>query len=165
MMPRKIHTIKSLKERTIDDAGCWIWQGYLGNRIPSIYHDGKMVPVRKLMATLLEKHMPKRCFIHTTCEHSHCVNPEHFKFYTEAQHMSLLLKKSHLSPTRAASVQRYKRAHNAKLSEAIAQEIRLSDESNASLARKYGVNKTIISRVRRNEIWVNTNHPFLSLMR
>lgn len=163
--PRTTHTIESLKAKTIDDAGCWIWQGYYGNKVPSVYQDGTMKPVRKVIASLLGKQLPKRVFIHSSCENSSCVNPDHYKIYTEKQHMAVILKKSHQSLTRAANVQRYKRKNNAKLNEHIAQEIRLSDETNASLARKYGVNKTVISKVRRNLSWVNVNHPFLSLMR
>ena len=165
MKQPKKHTIQSLKERTTDDAGCWIWNGYHANKVPSVFHNGTMVPVRRLFLDLLDRKPTRKTFIHPTCEHGSCVNPEHYKIYTERQHMAVILKKSHQSPTRSANVQKYKRAHNAKINEEIAQEIRMSEESGPVLAKKYNVNRSIISRIRRNVSWVNKNHPFLSLMR
>lgn len=160
-----IHTIKSLKAKTIDDAGCWIWQGYYANKSPNVSHAGQMVSVRRLFLDLLGKTYSPKAFMSASCEDHRCVNPEHIKIHTHAQHMARLLKQSHKSPTRKANVQKYKRQHEAKINIDIAREIRLSDETGPVLAQRYGINRSLISRIRRNEAWVDVNHPFLSLMR
>lgn len=165
MMPQKIHTIESLKERTIDDAGCWIWTGYHGNKVPNVFHNGKMVQVRKVICELLGKTLPKTVYLNVSCGHGSCVNPDHMKIYTRQQHMDAIRKIAHQSKTRIANVQKHKREHNSKINEQIAQDIRLSDESGPVLAERYGISRTLISRIRRNMVWVNTNHPFLSLLR
>lgn len=159
------HTIESLKARTIDDAGCWIWQGYYGNKVPHVFGPERMIPVRRLILDLLGKVYPKKSHIHPSCGNRGCVNPEHYKIYTQKQHMEILLKKAHQSPNRIASLQKYKRANDSKINAQIAQEIRLSDEPGPVLAKKYNVSKSLISRIRLNKSWVDTNHPFLSLMR
>lgn len=165
MMYKKTHTIESLKQRTIDDAGCWIWQGYYGNKVPSVYGPNGMMPVRRLILDLLDKVYPKKSHLHPSCGNGGCVNPEHIKIYTVKQHMDALRKEAHKSQTRIANLQKYKRKHCSKINEDIAQEIRLSDETGPVLAEKYGVSRSLINRVRRNTAWVNRNHPFLSLMR
>lgn len=163
--PKTIHTIESLKAKTIDDAGCWIWQGYYQNDVPSVQGPEKMVYVKRYMLDLLGKIYPAKSHIHSSCGHKGCVNPEHFKIYTVKQHMDVLRKKAHQSKTRIAKLQKYRRENTSKINVEIAQEFRTSNESGAELARKYNVSRSLVSRVRRNKTWVDTNHPFLSLMR
>ena len=171
MKPRAIHTIESLKARTIEVGECWEWQGYSAHGTPQVFNrvDGskrRMYSVRRLLRELIEGQAQPDGFYSVSCGNVECVNPDHTIFRTEKQHFKAMGKKVGDSPVRALKLSQYHRTNGkAKLCESKAQEIRLSNESGPVLAERYGVNRSLISRVRRGEIWKCLTNPFRGLMR
>ncbi len=166
------HTIESLKARTIEEGDCWLWQGYKANGTPQVCHprpgfSSKMYSVRRLMRDLLTgKPTPDGHYV-TRCGSSECVNPEHILFRTDDQHMQRIGRGSAMGNiTRSMKLRKYRMSiGHSKLTEAIAQEIRLSNESGPVLAQLYGVDKSLISKVRRGTAWRVLANPFAGLMR
>lgn len=159
-------TYESLKARTIEVGDCWEWQGYLGNKVPSVSHDGKMTSVRKLFSDLMGRGYKAGGFFIPVCNNVICVNPEHTRHYTQKQFLARAAKRASNSPTRAIKIQIYKRATASKLNETKAAEIRASDRPSRELAKVYGVDKSLICKIRKGLAWVNlSGNPFGALMR
>jgi hypothetical protein len=165
------HTINSLKSRTVEEGDCWIWQGYKANGTPQVSHprpgfSSKMYSVRRLMRDLVTgKPTPDGHYV-TRCNDAACVNPEHVLFRPDDQHMKRIGRTVSTSAniTRSMKLRKYRiRIGHAKLSEQIAQEIRLSNESCATLGERYGVDKSLISKVRRGTAWRVLANPFQGL--
>lgn len=159
----RIHTIESLKKRTIEDGECWEWQGYCANGTPSVSHDGKMISVRRLFTQLLGNTVREGYYV-PKCGNKLCVNPEHTTYNDPKQHMKKAARKALQSPTRRLKIQIHKRATTAKLTQEMADEIRCSEGPSRVIAEKYGVNKSVICRIRAGKAWVNLSNPFAGLM-
>jgi hypothetical protein len=159
----RIHTIESLKKRTIEDGECWEWQGYCANGTPSVSHDGKMISVRRLFTQLLGNTVREGYYV-PKCGNKLCVNPEHTTYNDPKQHMKKAARKALQSPTRRLKIQIHKRATTAKLTQEMADEIRCSEGPSRLIAEKYGVNKSVICRIRAGKAWVNLSNPFAGLM-
>jgi len=163
MKQQKIHTITTLKERTIEDGDCWEWQGYCANGTPSVCHQGKMISVRRLFTQLLGNTVREGYYV-PKCRNGLCVNPEHTTYNDPKQHMKKAARKALKSPTRRLKIQIHKRATNAKLTQEKADEIRCSEGPSRLIAEKYGVNKSVVCRIRAGKAWVNLSNPFAGLM-
>ena len=163
MKPQKTHTITTLKERTIEDGDCWEWQGYCAYGTPSVCHQGKMISVRRLFTQLLGNIVRDGYYV-PKCGNGLCVNPEHTTYNDPKQHMKKAARKALQSPTRRLKIQIHKRATNAKLTQEKADEIRCSEGPSRLIAEKYGVNKSVVCRIRAGKAWVNLSNPFAGLM-
>jgi hypothetical protein len=163
MKPQKTHTITTLKERTIEDGDCWEWQGYCANGTPSVFHAGKMIAVRRLFTQLLGNTVREGYYV-PKCGNGLCVNPDHTTYNDPKQHMKKANRKALKSPTRRLKIQIHKRATNAKLTQEMADEIRCSEGPSRIIAEKYGVNKSVVCRIRAGKAWVNLSNPFAGLM-
>lgn len=173
-MTRKktFQTLELLMKRTIEEGECWLWQGYSHNKTPQVSHGGKMMPVRRVFSLLLDKNYPEGGFITVKCGNQMCVNPDHARHYTLKKFSAYRAKKAAESylgnHMRAVKIQQYKRATSAKLTQEQADAIRISTEPSRVEAVKYGVDKTVICRIRANKSWVNLsaiNNPFAALIR
>lgn len=166
-MTRKhvIHTLVSLKARTIEEGDCWNWTGYVGNKVPQVSHDGKMISVRRLFRDLLGKPVRKGWFVLPTCGNIECVNPDHSKLLSPKQFTQHMGKKAGGSLSRKVKIQAYKQRTVGKLTWEQADEIRLSTEPSRQTAAKYGVDKSLICRIRAGKSWIRYNSPFAGLMR
>jgi hypothetical protein len=84
--------------------------------------------------------------IFTTCGTPGCINPEHLRLGTQAEKVAYQVVTGRIAVG----------THNgrAKLNEKIVREILLdTTTSHAELARRYGVDQHIISRVKKRTIW------------
>lgn len=163
--PKTKHTIESLKAKTIEEGDCWNWTGYLGNKVPAVSHDGKMTSVRRLFRDLLDKPVRDGSFIYPNCGNGICVNPEHGTVLTKRQFAERMGKRAGGSFSRKIKIQAYKQRTVGKLTWEKADDIRMSTEPSRQVAAKYGVNKSLICKIRAGKAWVRYNSPFAGLMR
>lgn len=168
--PRAVHTLESLKARTIEEGECWLWQGYITNNTPQVHchiDDKKvMVSVRKLMRELITgKPQPAGSYGHT-CGNPQCVNPDHTIWRSMKVHARYMNKVRDVTPVMAMKMRQAKiDTGTVKLSEEAALEIRLSTESARALAQRYGVSKSWIGRIRQNRAWRVLTSPFAGLLK
>jgi hypothetical protein len=168
--PRTVHTLESLMARTVEDGDCLLWQGYITNKTPQVgaYPDGKktMVSVRKLMRELQTgKPQPKGSY-GNTCGKYACVNPDHTIWKSEAVHMKAMAKKRRVTNVTASKLRQYRvETGQAKLCESEAQEIRLSSESGPVLAKRFGVSKSWVNKIKRGEVWRVLSSPWQGLFK
>ncbi len=162
------HTLETLMARTEEDGNCKTWTGYATRNSPQVFHDGKLIMVRKLIMQLLGRLKPHAQYFSTKCENPDCVEPEHIIQRTKTQHMAHMAKKSINSPSnhiRIAKITATKRAKAAKITAADAAAIRASDESGPVLGARYGINKAMVNYIKQGRSWkLGTGNPWQGLM-
>lgn len=164
-----VHTLETLKAKTIEEGDCWIWQGYVGNKVPQIFNFavGKVVPVRRLIRDLEGKPVADTDYTRPRCMNHLCVCPEHIKVETKDQHIRHMAKRANtpsVKTIRIGKMATTRRLMHGKLSEEKCTEIRGSNESSKVLADRMGVHRSLISRVRSGKAWGQVGNPWAGLM-
>lgn len=167
---RTIHTVDTLKARTVEEGDCWLWQGYAINKTPQVasYPDGKkkMTSVRRLMRELVTGQAQPNGHYSNTCGNPLCVNPDHTLWRGHEAHMRNMASKRRVSDVTANKLRKFRvESGLAKLDEVKAQEIRNSEESGQVLADRYGVSKSWVNRIKRNEVWRMLSNPWKGLFK
>lgn len=169
--PRTIHTAETLEARCKKLAnGCWEWQGYLQNGTPQVasYPGGKkkMVSVRKLFRELISGRPEPEGHYSNTCCNPICVNPSHTIWRGERSHMKHMIKHRKVTPTMIKKLRDYRiRTGKAKIDEQKAAEIRVSTETAPVLSARYGINKSLINKIKRGLAWRDLTAPFMGLFK
>lgn len=161
------HTVDSLKAKTTEDGDCWRWDGpFNGSSGPRASHGGKVHYVRRLMMQLHGKNLDGM-IVTPTCGDSTCVNPEHLKVITRAEHQKRLTVASNSGTAllrKRQKVAEHKRRTVGKLTMEQAREIRASNDTHRVLCERYGVTRRVISRIRQGIGWREYSNPFAGLM-
>lgn len=171
--PVTIHTIESLMDRTIEVGDCAEWQGYFAGKTaaPNVYHNGQMIAVRKLIAALSGRDDVESIpYWSASCGNPLCVHPDHIVGRSNARHFSHMGKKvDHQSPSRVAKLQEFGRQRAiAKLTQDKADAIRLDTRTGPEIAQEYGINRSLVSKIRRGLSWRPVSaavNPWGGLMR
>lgn len=169
-MPKRKHQIVvpdplSLYERCHEVGECFEWSG----KYSSTGHAHVCVRVvnatrRQAIMTLVRPAMfqavtgstvPDGLSIHPRCRNPRCVHFDHFQLLSrKAIGMDAARRGAFSRPGRIAAITAgARRSRNAKLDETKAAQIRLSSVPCYILAEEYGVNKSLISRIKRGEAW------------
>jgi hypothetical protein len=138
-----------MRNRKIDDAGCWLWTGTIGAYgYGVISKKGYERLIHRIAFTLFVGPIPENLFVCHKCDVRNCFNPSHLFLGTRIDNiMDCVSKNRHVRGTRNSA---------SKLSESDIPEI-LSlcsmGVSKAIVARKYKVSRMLISRIVRNKNW------------
>ena len=169
--PVTIHTLKSLRAKTIEIGKCWIWQGYVANKTPQIYYKGSVTSVRRVIVELRNRQpVPKDIYISTSCENCMCINPHHYIYRTHQEHMSYMAKnldQGNIQRRIKLSEAARKRGLQ-KLSDEQIKDILVSDLSGAELGRQLNVSRGLVALIRRGKnrsLDHQLNNPFAGLMK
>lgn len=162
--PKTVHTVKSLLARTIEEGDCLLWTGYHGNKVPTVSHDGKLYPVRRLLSILAGKPHKDGTWYAPRCGCQSCVNPEHISALTTKQHMMKMGKAAKGNPVRAAKVRAYRQSISIIGTQERANEIRMSAENSRALAARFGVSKSTICNIRSGRAWKDISSPWAGLL-
>jgi hypothetical protein len=154
-------TLQFLLDKCHEDADCLLWTGSLSKSSGHPKYNNKAV--RRLVYALAKGCIPAGHYVTVTCDCPACLNPQHLRLTTKAE----ITAKAHNCPTvKAKKVISCAKASRktAKLTMEKAREIRASIKTCDELALEYGVNRTLISKVRLNKAW-RENHasPFNGL--
>ena len=161
-----VRSVECLRQRSsIDEVtGCWHWRLSCCEGAARVWmrHPETGEPYRTTgpnAAVLLERGrmLPKGKKGYRKCESLDCVNPEHVKVMTRAEHgawvAALGLWKN--KPNRILANRANKRKH-AKLDVEKARAIRASAATQVELAKVYGVPQSTIGAVRAGKLWKET---------
>lgn len=164
--PKTIHTIESLMALTTEEGDCRLWDKYLGNGVPMIFHDGKLIQVRKLMLMLQGIEVRTR-YTSPSCNNPLCVEPSHIVQRTSKQqhsHMAKMVSASPSNHSRIIKITKARREQVGKITQEQAIEIRMSDESGPVLADRFGITRSMVNRIKRGQSWVQEfGNPFAGL--
>lgn len=161
-----IRTLDDLRQRcVVTDAGCWLWKGALSHGKPAVWlpdHGCRSMPAA-LSIILTGKPLPKGQTYRAACGDPMCASP--FPGHRHRSTVSRVMRE--LRPTldaaHRAKIAAAKRAQCAKLSHAIAAEIRASSEPNVVLAERYGVHHSRISVIRAGRGWAPVANSVFAL--
>lgn len=141
------YLVTRIRSRCIDDAGCWVWQGYMQKGVmPVVNIDDKIVPVRRALFQALHGPVKKGHEVTATCETHGCVSCVEQVTFAERRRRMAVKRNTGKRPN-------WKPAHS-KLSVEKAREIRASEEPTAVLADRYGVSTATIGYVKAGKTWV-----------
>lgn len=120
-------------------SGCQLWLGALDNHgYGQLWHKGRPHKAHRLAFALARGPLAHGAKVLHKCDNTFCISPAHLRLGTQADNMTDKMLKG-----RAAK----------KLSPAQVVAIRGSDESEAVLAERYGVHRTMIGHVRNRKWW------------
>lgn len=158
--------IMHLLESTDDIGDCIIWNGYTGSTgHPMIRRSGTTKLVRREVFRMSGGNLVPRQPIDTRCGERCCINPEHLYANTIANIAKKAAKRgAWKGMARSMKIATKKREQMGKLTMEKAHEIRLSSESGPVLALRYGVDKSLINRVKAGIAWRDYANPFNQLM-
>lgn len=165
-MKKAVTSLKDIKARCVEVGDCWEWTGARSNKrsplcaIPTqLPKQPGTRPTRVGVAVLAWEAFHKKpvgsMVVYRTCFNHDCVNPAHLKCGTRTQMSEDLAKAGRCKrkPAAIAAITKAKRATASKLTIQQVREIRGSTETVRSIAEKYGVNQSLISRIRRGHAW------------
>jgi hypothetical protein len=139
-----------LIERTKRGRGCWEYTNYRNPKgYGTILAEGKMMLAHRLAWELERGPIPKGMNVLHRCDNPACVRVSHLFLGTLAQNNADMRAKGRASGDDRRGAER----DNAKLTDNIVKQIRVSKERGVDLARRYGVSQTLISAVRLGRIW------------
>lgn len=90
-----IHTIETLKARTVPNGDCWHWTrvcaGEMGYGM--IRHLGKNMRANRVMYSLAKGPIPEGLFVLHKCDNPKCINPDHLWLGTHQDNMDDMMRK------------------------------------------------------------------------
>ncbi len=141
---------------------CWLWTA--GRHSGGYGHLGLgragagNVKAHRFSYELHHGPIPDGMFVCHSCDNPPCVNPAHLSLGTPADNMRDRKERGRATGGRAkGTVPSGEQSPNAKLTEGMVREILRSTASGASLARRFGVRDTTISRIRSGKTWSHIN--------
>ena len=160
-------TLDHIKSRTEEVGDCWIWQQGATNGYPQMKVQGRCCKlVRRMVVEIDGRPAEPRQPVVATCGEALCVNPAHLKATSTSDAAKRAAKKgAWQGKARAAKIAKTRRRSNVnkKLDIDKAREIRMSTESGPVLAARYGVNRSLISRIKRGTDWKDYANPYSAL--
>jgi len=155
-------TINEVKERChIDDQGHWLWRGATAvDGSPRIHapdlSQGGILRVqqgrRSVWQMRSREAVPAGWRVYSLCGEQCCVRPEHIgcgPMDEVAQHYKRLGVYSDW--TRRSTASRIASAKRTKATPAICAAVLASDETGLAVAKRLGISKSLVSRIRRGE--------------
>lgn len=143
--------------RFVDKSGdCWIWKGKTitqkgygliqsggkGSKHKSVHRLSYEMHIGEITAGLVVMHK---------CDNPSCVNPDHLELGTQSKNIKDAIERGRKI---SKPPHKFGESHGAsKLTELDVREIRGSSIETKELARKFGVSKTTIERVRNRKTW------------
>ena len=164
--------IWSFLDRCEEEGNCLVWTGTLSSiGYPTVYESqaGKVFLAKRYalwLAGRMERDDPSP--VQCLCGNRRCVAPSHHRPSTIREIAQRAAKAGAFSSLqRRMAISRGVRASGVtKLTLEAAREIRLSGDPSQVLAGRYGVSRSLINRIRANEVWRETaaSNPFAGLM-
>lgn len=168
--PKAVYTLDAIHARCTEEGECWLWQGYIQNGSPYVYHAGKLTAVRHLVMDLSERSIRLGAkYFAASCGNLTCVCPEHVAARTPREHaVKMGSNVQQLAPLRISKLQTAGRARAiAKLNVQQADSIRLDQRRHQVIALEHGISKSLVSHIKRGVAWrsVSANlNPWIGLM-
>lgn len=146
-------TLKLVHDRCDEVGECWIWrQATTSKGYPRLNLGSVQGYAHKIAWESVNGPVPQGRVMHRTCNNLLCCNPEHCKPITRAMQNRLAAARGAWSgPERCMRIAATAQRLRGKLTMEQARAIRLRTESIDVLAAEFGVNRTVIANVRRNE--------------
>lgn len=135
---------ENFEKKVIKQDGCWGWNGMINaGGYARMSKNNKKESAHRISYIIHKGEIPEGFNINHICHNKICTNPEHLYAGSQKQNVDDMLKANRAK-------------HNSVLNEEQVIEIkRLIKEGKSlkDLSKKYKVNSTVISNIRRNKTW------------
>ena len=157
----------ALIDRTEECGDCMIWTGAIGTGGHPIYrpHGKTCTLVRRSAYHLSGRTLIPRKPLVATCRDNRCINPAHTVASTTAKVAQAAAARGAYSTLKRRAAIAAGVKHRRKITDEQALEILTSAESGPVLAARYGVHRSLITRIRAMKARVNLTNPYLQLMK
>lgn len=153
-----------LREKIIDCGGCWKWNGK-GKLSQVRTERGAVMAARWIFSYTYPDKIIKGKNVTAICGTEGCLNPEHLKAMSKKELGKRVAATGVLStPALCKKRQEIARKIGAKLDEEKVRDIRYGKEDSLYYAKKYGVDKSLIGKVKNGQAWKDYSNPFAGLM-
>lgn len=123
-------------------SGCWIWTRG-GTRYGSLRINKRKEQAHRVAWQIYKGEIPAGLWVLHTCDNPFCVNPGHLFLGTHKDNMRDMKNKRRGRGGRGM----------ARLTPEQVREIKLSSNTGASFAKKFGVCEATVSYIRTNQTW------------
>lgn len=132
------------------NSGCWLWSGcWTSGGYGSMTVKGRGLRSHRWAWELTHGPIPAGMVLLHRCDTPACCNPSHLRVGTHSENVSDKVAKGRHAIGSAQGA--------ARLTESIVADLRQSGESNRALAKRYGVDKSVISRARSGRTWAHVS--------
>lgn len=137
---------------------CWLWTGTLNHSGYGLIAVGTksagQLLAHRVSWTIANGEMPEgKWVVMHSCDRPACVNPKHLRLGTQAENLQDMRAKDRgFGGFSVAPIQGDKH-HSAKFTEAQVREIRASTENSTLMAKRLGVNRASIIKIRARVTW------------
>lgn len=130
--------------------GCWLWTaGKLKGGYGFFRLNGRTCQAHRYAYLTEVGPIPSGMEILHSCDTPSCVNPAHLSAGTHRQNMIEMAERI----TRVANPPRGEACHFTRITEDTVRLIRSSSEMGVTIALRLGVSKSLVSQIRRREVW------------
>ena len=152
----RINKRKPVFQRIIDNVKidqvtkCWNWTGKLTSCYGHINVNAKMEYVHRVMYKIFYGKIPEdKPFVLHDCDNPKCCNPLHLYAGTQKDNIQDMIKRNRCNDR----FYRGEKNGNAKLTEKQVLEIRASQESQVTMAKRFNVSRGTINRIKHQKSW------------
>lgn len=135
---------------------CWLWRGSKNEagygRVPD-EHGTMLLAHRAVWSVHHGKKIPNGMVLMHICDTPACVNPAHLKLGSQAENLRDMREKGRGHDGFAIEPIRGEAHHCANFTEDDVRAIRASEESSTVIAKRYGVHRTSIIKIRSRKTW------------
>jgi len=150
-------TLDEIKDRCQEEGDCLLWTGGMASGIsPCLRVEGRTSNLRTLLWRGQGKVLLKDEYVGTTCKNPRCV--AHL-----ARKKKVNVLKGRVTPADTRRRMAIACKAKSKLSDADVQFIRLSEDTNAALARKFEVSESSVRKIRAGTRRRDYSNPFAGL--
>ena len=125
----------------VTETGCWLWAGYVAPDGYGRYRsrrDGRNWTAHRLVFNIVNGYLPK--VVMHKCDVRSCVNPSHLEGGTQKKNLQDMVDRG-----RGGSGM-----FKQQISDKVREEIFKAGGTQASIAKKYGVGPSLVSRIKSN---------------
>lgn len=163
LKPGQVHTMETIKARTVEEGDCWLWQAGTSHGTPALRHDGRIMQVRRYIFTQLLGRETQGRFVTMRCDHLNCVNPDHIVLQTRHQLQQRTARRTQYgsNPARNLKIARAKQAASHLTWERV-REIRAMEGTSRGIARALGMTFSTVHMIRLGASWQEAG-PFMGM--
>lgn len=153
---QKQHHGRTVRERfdlyTRRSEGCWFWIGYKDPNGYGRLHVGNIPMLASRLSYQLHLgDIPDGKYVCHKCDIPACVNPEHLFLGTQRDNVADMIEKGRDRKRGLPGIEH----HASKLNDENVRLIRMSDQTDAGLARQFNVSRATIHAVRKRKTWTH----------
>jgi len=132
------------------DSGCIEWTGSCDRKgYGQLRIGGRLVKAHRFAVSRLIGPIPSGMVVMHTCDNPKCVNVGHLRVGTQTENVHDMDAKGRRINNQARGMASY----NAKLTDDDVRSIRSDNRRQIDIAASYGINQTVVSKIKLNQAW------------